>query len=197
MYKLSILIPLYNREDTIIRALESIPSRKDIEIIVWDDGSTDDSFDKVLNYREKHIEKNIAILYNKINMGVGYTMNRLYDNAKGEYVLPLGSDDYLYIDKVDEFIKELDGTDMIYFDMINDEEFRYTLNKESKNLLVGSTKATKREFLGKSRCPEIRKCEDYYLYQELQKKKPTEKFTNIILKHYTTNRDDRLSKGGK
>lgn len=192
--KLSVLIPLYNREDTIIRALESIPGRKDIEIIVCDDGSIDGSFDEVLSYREKHIEKNIVLLYNKRNMGVGYTMNKLYDNATGEYVLPLGSDDYFIHNQLELFIKELNGEDMVYFNMINDENFVYELNKISKDLLVGSTKATKRSFLGNSRCSLKRIGEDKDLYEELQKKNPKEKFTGIILKHYTTNRNDRLSR---
>lgn len=186
MYKLSVLIPLYNRKDTIKRCIDSIPKRDDIEIIVCDDGSTDDSIKEIKDNRVK-------ILINKENKGVGYTMNRLYDEASGEYVVPLGSDDYFYIDKVDKFIKELDGTDMVYFDMLNDNNFRYELNEKSKDILVGSVKATKRKFLGNTRCPEIRKAEDLYLYQDLQKKKPSEKFTHIILKHYTTNRDDRLT----
>jgi glycosyltransferase involved in cell wall biosynthesis len=190
--KLSILIPLYNRKDTIARAIQSIPKRKDIEIIVCDDGSDDDCLNEVLSLIE-YEDYEIKTLRNELNKGVGYTMNKLYDNANGEYVLPLGSDDYFYSGKLEEFIKELDGTDMVYFNMKSDDGYEYVLDNESKNLLVGSTKATRREFLGDTRCPEIRKEEDYSLYQELQKKNPTEKFTNIVLKHYTTNRNDRLS----
>jgi glycosyltransferase involved in cell wall biosynthesis len=190
--KLSILIPLYNRKDTIARAIQSIPKRKDIEIIVCDDGSDDDCLNEVISLIE-YEDYEIKTLRNELNKGVGYTMNKLYDNANGEYVLPLGSDDYFYSGKLEEFIKELDGTDMVYFNMKSDDGYEYVLDNESKNLLVGSTKATRREFLGDTRCPEIRKEEDYSLYQELQKKNPTEKFTNIVLKHYTTNRNDRLS----
>lgn len=190
--KLSILIPLYNRKDTIARAIQSIPKRKDIEIIVCDDGSDDDCLNEVISLIE-YEDYEIKIMRNELNKGVGYTMNKLYDNANGEYVIPLGSDDYFYSGKLEEFIKELDGTDMVYFNMKSDDGFEYALDNKSKNLLVGSTKATRREFLGDTRCPEIRSAEDYSLYQELQKKNPTEKFTNIVLKHYTTNRNDRLS----
>ena len=185
--KLSILIPVFNREDTIERCINSIPKRDDIEIVVCDDGSTDGTLKKLEMFN------NIKILKNETNKGVGFTMNRLYDNATGEYMIALGSDDYFIEGKLDEFIKELDGTDLVYFNMINDEEFKYTIDKKSKMVLVGSVKALKRDFVKETRCPELRVAEDYYFYKELLKKKPTEKYTHILLKHYTTKRTDRLS----
>ena len=43
MRKISIIIPVYNQEELVIRALDSIPKqRDDIEVMVIDDGSTDD-----------------------------------------------------------------------------------------------------------------------------------------------------------
>lgn len=194
MYKLSVLIPVYNREDTIVRAIQSIPKRDDIQIIVCDDGSTDRTLieiESLILYEDY----NIMLLKNETNKGVGYTMNKLYDNADGEYVVPLGSDDYFYKGQLEKFMKELDGADMIYFDMMNDSNFRYILTPTNKDLLCGSTKATRRDFLGKTRCSLERVGEDKYLYDKLMMKNPTEKFTKILLKHYTTNRDDRLSKG--
>ena len=41
MYKLTVVVPAYNAEDFILRALESIPKREDIELIIIDDCSTD------------------------------------------------------------------------------------------------------------------------------------------------------------
>jgi glycosyltransferase involved in cell wall biosynthesis len=41
--KVSVIIPVYNQEVLVLKALDSIPTRDDIEIIVIDDGSTDDT----------------------------------------------------------------------------------------------------------------------------------------------------------
>lgn len=52
----------------------------------------------------------------------------------------------------------------------------------------------RREFIGDTREPEEKKaCEDYYFYQELLKKNPTEKFTGIIAKHYNFPREGSLT----
>ena len=114
---LTVIIPVYNQEELVIRALESIPARKDIEIIIIDDGSTDNTWNNLLNYRNDNLGvRDIILLYNKENKGVGYTVNRGYDNAKGKYIVLLGSDDY-FEKEFEESLKELDGTDLIYFNL--------------------------------------------------------------------------------
>ena len=45
---LTIIIPVYNQETLVIRALESVPKRDDIEVIVIDDGSTDNTWNNLL-----------------------------------------------------------------------------------------------------------------------------------------------------
>lgn len=187
--KLSVLIPVYNAEDTIIKAIESIPERKDIEVLVFLDGATDNTYNKLISYPNKRF-----VMYTMgENQGVSIAMNCLYDNAKGEYVVPLGADDYLLPD-FNKLIDELDGTDMVYFDLrINDGSIIH-LNEETKDIHVGSTKCTRREFLGDSRCPEeVKAGEDLFLYKELQAKKPTEKFTGLVAKHYNFPRKGSLS----
>lgn len=191
--KLSVIIPVYNQQDLVIRALESIPAREDIEIIVIDDYSTDNTWNNLLDYRNEHIEdKNIVLLYNKENKGVGYTVNKGYDSAKGEYIVLLGSDDY-FTDKFENSLKELDGTDLIYFDLEVNNGDIWKINNVTKNMYVGSVKFMKREFIGSTRCPEIRATEDLYFYQELMKKNPTEKFLNIAIKHYNFPRTGSLT----
>lgn len=190
--KLSIIIPVYNQEDLIIRALDSIPTRDDIEIIVIDDKSTDKTVSNLFAYMFHNDDKNIMLLQNKENKGVGYTVNRGYDTAIGDYVVLLGSDDY-FTEEFEGSLKELDGTDLIYFNLEDNIGKEWILNKETKNILVGSVKFMKREFIGNTRNPEIRIAEDYYFYQELMKKKPTEKFTNKVIKHYNYPRKGSLS----
>ena len=188
--KVSVIIPVYNQEELVIRAIESIPKRDDIEIIVIDDGSNDNTF----SVAERHLRKNILLVRNEKNKGVAYTVNRGYELAIGEYIVLLGSDDYFYKDKFEEIMKLLDGTDLVYFNLeINDGSI-WRLTNESKVGFCGSVKFMRKEFIGNTRCPEDRKTgEDWFFYQELLKKNPTEKFSDITVKHYNYPRENSLT----
>lgn len=94
--KLSIIIPLYNKEEHIEHCLKSLfnqdlPSNE-YEIIVVDDGSTDDSFTVVQHIAEKH--SNIK-LFRQQNMGPSAARNNGLEMASGDYVYFLDADDYL------------------------------------------------------------------------------------------------------
>ena len=131
-------------------------------------------------------------MYNKENKGVGYTVNRGYDIAKGKYIVLLGSDDY-FTEDFEKSLNELDGTDMIYFNLKDNTGHIWKITPKNKNSYVGSVKFIKREFIGNTRCPEIRAIEDAFFHQELMKKKPTEKFLNKVLKHYNFPRKNSLT----
>ena len=193
--KVSVIIPVYNQDRLIIKAIESIPKRSDIEIIVIDDGSTDNTWNELIKYTNEHEELiNFVLLYNEENKGVAYTVNKGYDNANGEYVVLLGSDDYFYTDKFNEIIKYLDGTDLVYFNLeINNGDI-WRLTEENKDFYCGSVKFMRNEFIGNTRCPEEkRQAEDRVFYNELLKKNPTEKFTNMTVKHYNFPRNNSLT----
>ena len=192
--KISVIIPCFNQEELVIRAIDSIPKRDDIEIIVIDDGSDDGTWNSLQEYYNSHLDmENLFLVKNDENKGVGYTVNRGYDLAKGEYVILLGSDDYFYTDKFEEIIPKLDGTDLVYFDMKINNGDVWEINNDSKMILVGSVKFMRREFLDDIRCDEIKSGEDKYFYWRLLEKKPTEKFTHIVLKHYNHPREGSLT----
>lgn len=193
--KVSVIIPVYNQEELVIRAVDSIPKRNDIEIIVIDDGSEDNTWHNLIEYRNNHPKLlNLILLYNENNKGVAYTVNRGYDLAKGEYVILLGSDDYFYPEEFEKCIKELDGTDLVYYDMQVNNGDIWEINNESKTVLCGSVKFMRREFIGDTRCPEEKKSgEDRPFYEELLRRKPTEKFTHLVVKHYNHPRDGSLT----
>lgn len=193
--KLTVIIPVYNQEKLIIRALESIPKRNDIETIVVDDGSTDNTWNNVLKYREKHTEIiNFICLYNETNEGVASAVNKGYDNAHGEYIVLLGSDDYFYTEEFNKQIDNLSDEDLIYFDLQVNNGNIWKVTPETKERLCGSVKFMKRTFIGDTRCPLNKKvAEDYVFYQELLKKKPTERFTNKVVKHYNFPRENSLT----
>jgi len=93
--KLSIIIPVYNAQETIGRALDSILLQDtdfNFEIIVVDDKSTDGS-EKIIQYYKKKFE-NIRLLQNKKNMGKGFSVMKAYEAAFGEYFHILDADDY-------------------------------------------------------------------------------------------------------
>ena len=87
-YSVSVIIPVYNQEDLIKRCIESIPSG--VEIIVVDDKSTDNTREVVKQY------KNVKLICNEENKGVGYTYNRGLDEATGDYIVRIDSDDYFF-----------------------------------------------------------------------------------------------------
>lgn len=93
MYDVTIVIPVYNSEQTIERSLDSCLSQNNvnIEIICVNDGSQDDSL-KILERYEKSND-NIVIV-NQKNKGTGFSRNIGINMAHGEYVCFLDSDDY-------------------------------------------------------------------------------------------------------
>ena len=191
--KVSVVIPVYNQESLIERAIRSIPLRDDIEIIVVDDGSTDDTWNKLVTIGMELNDPNFIVLHNRRNMGVGYTVNRGLDIADGEYIVLLGSDDYFYTDEFLKAMEQLDGTDLVYFDLKVNDGSIFKLTEESKRNLCGSTKFMRKEFVGDTRNPDIRQGEDWFFYDELLKKNPTERFTNLLVKHYNFPRKGSLT----
>lgn len=193
-YKVSVIIPVYNQEELVIKAIESVPTRDDIEILVIDDASTDNTYKNVQDYANEHLDKNIIILNNSENKGVAYTVNKGYDNANGEYLVLLGSDDYFYTDKFNEIMQQLDGTDLIYFNLQVNNGDVWKVTPQNKTGLCGSVKFMKKSFIADTRNPIDKKAgEDFYFYKELLNKNPSEKFTDITVKHYNYPRENSLT----
>ena len=187
MIKVSILMPVYNQQELVIRALDSMPKRDDVEIIVCDDGSTDNTWNVLQDYVKKY--KDIRLYKNKTNKGVSYTLNRLMDLANGEYFELMGSDDYFYTDNFVKALDELDGTDMIFFQTSNNYGM-VELNEHNK---CGAFKFMRREFMKNYRNDEFRIAgEDYHLWQKILKANPTIKILDLKVKHYNYPRENSL-----
>ena len=93
---ISVIIPLYNKKKSIAQTLESVLAQTytDYEIIVVDDGSTDNSLQVVKDYCGKFPMSNIQFqIISKPNGGVCSARNRGIQEAKGEYVAFLDADD--------------------------------------------------------------------------------------------------------
>lgn len=183
MIKLSIIIPTYNNENRIERCLNSIELREDIELIIIDDCSVDDTYKITKRWIKNSNFKNITHIKNNKNIGVGLTMNKGYDLFKGEYVMTLCDDDYL-IQPLSVIIDKLNGTDLVYYNLVINNGSVFKLTPTSKNIYVGATKVYKKTIIGNTRRLEKRVYGDADFYFDILKKHPTEKFTNINLYHY-------------
>lgn len=112
MKKLSIIVPVYNTEKHLEKCFESIISQntKDIEALIINDGSTDNSELIIKKYTEKY--PNIFTYYKKENSGIADTRNYGIEKASGKYIMFLDSDDYIDVklfDNVEKYIdKEID-----------------------------------------------------------------------------------------
>lgn len=98
MAKISIIIPVYNTGIHIEKCLNSIKNQTrkiDLEVIIINDGSTDNSENIVKQYIEKHKEFLNIKYYSKENEGVAKTRNFGIEKATSDYIMFLDSDDYI------------------------------------------------------------------------------------------------------
>lgn len=97
----SIVIPAYNAEKTIVKCLDSIVNQtyKNLEIIVVNDGSKDKTKEIIENYGDHRI-----VLINKENGGVSSARNKGIDVAQGEYITFIDSDDYVAHDYIEALL---------------------------------------------------------------------------------------------
>ncbi|MBO1895825.1 glycosyltransferase [Shewanella sp. BF02_Schw] len=97
----SILVPVFNHSQFIEECLDSVLNLdySNIELVLCDDGSKDDSFEKIKNWLDKHKSVRAKVLTQE-NQGVCKTLNRLIKASSGEYISICASDDTLTHDSI-------------------------------------------------------------------------------------------------
>jgi len=136
----SVIIPMYNSEKTIINALNSIKVQtlniKEFEIIVINDGSTDNSQRLLEEYIEKNPEMNIHFL-SQINKGVSSARNSGLKIAKGDYIALLDADDEWMPEKTEKQLGYFEN-ESLNIDFLatkgNDKKILYPYRIEKNNL---------------------------------------------------------------
>ena len=117
MGKVSVIVPVYNREKALKRCVESILNQdyRDIEVILVDDGSRDSSFEIISEFAEKD-DRVIAV--HKENGGVSSTRNKALSLATGDYVQFLDADDWIPFDSTKLLVREMEekGVEMVIAD---------------------------------------------------------------------------------
>ena len=121
--KLSIVIPVYNTRDYLAACLDSVldPAADDCEIIVVNDGSTDDSEAIALEYAARYPER-IRVITTE-NGGLGAARNVGLEASRGEFVFFLDSDDRLADGALGEMLDSLTPErDIVIFDFLSVSE---------------------------------------------------------------------------
>ena len=116
-YNLSIIIPMYNSEESILRCLKSIINQTYsgcIQIIIINDGSTDSSVNIVNHFISVHNKYNI-LLVNQANSGVSSARNSGLKIAKGSFIALLDSDDVWLENKLEIQMNILENNPEIDF----------------------------------------------------------------------------------
>lgn len=127
--KLSVLVPIYNVAKYLNQCLDSLHAQTfdDMEILCLNDGSTDESQDIIEEYLRLD---NRFRLINKSNTGYGNTMNVGLDNAKGQYIAIVESDDYIAPRMMEDMVNMIESSKT---ELVKGAFFLYTeFNKQSE-----------------------------------------------------------------
>lgn len=122
--KISVIVAVYNTEKYVERCLNSLLNQtyQNLEIIVVEDGSIDNSKKVLKKYADN---KKIKIIYNKKNCGLSCSRNVGLENATGDYIGYIDSDDYVDLDYYEKLMQAIikNKADIAICDMkIVDEE---------------------------------------------------------------------------
>lgn len=139
MKKISIIVPIYNISNYIEKCVDSILSQSEnnYELILVNDGSTDDSLSKIEKYNSND---NVKILSKK-NGGLSSARNYGIKHATGEYLMFIDGDDFLYDNScLKKLIKEINNSksDIIQYKMVQyyDKKKKFIFTKKFPDIRV-------------------------------------------------------------
>lgn len=138
--KVSIIIPVYNAEDTIERCIDSIlrQTYKNWELLIINDGSNDRT--------ESIIKKNYCdsriFIFNQKNQGAAQSRNRGLDLCKGNYITYIDADDWIENDYLEELIIniKMSNSDMVVSDIIRHDGAQNSIIGITDSCSILSTK---------------------------------------------------------
>lgn len=148
MPKVSVLIPSYNHSKYIAQTIQSVLDQtyKDFEIIIIDDASSDNSLEII----QRFTDSRIRLYHSETNQGISATLNKLIEEAQGEYLATLASDDAFLPKKLEKQVAFLDGHPDIgavfsYAEIINEDD--KPLTKHSYSKVFNQANRTRHEWL--------------------------------------------------
>lgn len=145
MVDISIIVPIYNASKYLKKCLDSLvnQTKKELEFILINDGSTDDSESIIKSYNDSRIK-----YFKRSNHGIGKTRNFGISKSTGKYIMFLDSDDYLEENSCEILYKKIDKErlDLVvcdFYRVVNDSKiiekiasFKNTSLKDNPNLLL-------------------------------------------------------------
>lgn len=127
MTRISIVLPVFNGEKYIKKAIDSVLSQSldDFELIIVNDGSTDNTLNIINSFDDKRI-----LLISQDNQGPGAARNKALKRASGEYMMFLDSDDWFCEDAFKTAYSEAtkNNTDITIFQIIKYDSGNYSEN---------------------------------------------------------------------
>ncbi len=196
MIKLSVCIPVWNQQELVLRALDHIPRRDDIEVLVRDDGSTDRTLSNLLNYKARHPELKMSVYRNTENKGMYYTLNRLLEDAKGEYFHCHNSDDCVDTEVYNRLIDCLQGTDVLGFDLCINDGTVWKLTPETNRIhCAQAIRFIRKGFVdqyGITYREELNAASDYYYNEEMLNHNPIIVYSGEVCYLYNFPREGSL-----
>ena len=137
-YLVSVIVPFYNPGENLKKCLESLVNQTyhNIEIILIDDGSTDQSLEIATQYAKTD---NRIILEKQKNQGVSSARNRGIEVANGDYFSFIDSDDYIELDTYEYLLnlleeKRVDVVNYEHYITYSDKEIVHELSADSYGL---------------------------------------------------------------
>ena len=192
---LSIIVTTFNQEVLAIRALESIPHRDDIEVIVSDDCSTDSTWENVLRFCHENPDMNIRAYRNKRNLGCFENGNLALSYVTGQYIHSLDNDDYLLTDAYNRVIDSINGEDCVYMNLETNSGEVFRVWESTRNLYCAPiTKMVRWEFAKDIKYRTDGKgMADWFYNEDLLARNPVCKYTDITAYHYNYPREGSVS----
>ncbi len=208
--QVSVIIPVYNVEEYLRQCLDSVINQtfKDIEIIIVNDCSTDNSLQIIEEYQKK--DKRIKLIDLKQNVGLGNARNEGIKAANGKYLIFVDSDDWIAGNFIQFLYKEIVSNNLdfvsVNYNVVNDKitpnEIKSTLcnviisdENKKKQILVDIpsvqtwTKIYKKDFLLSNNIFfRINKLEDNLFIWEVIIKSKSFLFVKEPLYYYRRNR---------
>lgn len=106
---ISVIVPSFNHEEFISDCLESMIQQtyKNIEIVVGDDCSTDNSWEIIKSYRKKLEDRfsNVILFHNEENLGITANLNKMLKVCHGEYIKMASGDDFFCPDCIEKMLE--------------------------------------------------------------------------------------------
>lgn len=133
---ISVIVPIYNSEKYLKRCIESIVKQKydNIEIILINDGSTDNSLKIIEEFMKKD---NRIVLINQENQGVSNSRNRGIEASKGKYIIFIDSDDYILEDYIDNLMSNANRNRLVVTNFSNIKSGCVSIKQYLKYIITG------------------------------------------------------------